>query len=172
MRLTILSCMVLLCQAPVLHAQPAPATTNGTVQQLSLHDCIRMAVERNLTILIGDNISLGDTADLDERTAGKLGLEERRLELEGSYGYYDPVLSLTGGGLYEAQGQYGNGIGGGGNIASKTVASKEWNATYGLELDGILPTGTRYEFTAGMNRIWDPEENDLFRPSFQYRYDS
>src|SRR5688572_17141552 len=138
MRLTILSCMVLLCHVPILQAQPAAAATNGTVRQMSLHDCIRMAVERNLTILIGDNIGLGDTADLDERTAGKLGLEERRLELEGSYGYYDPVLSLTGGALYESQGDYALGY----NTASKSAATKEWAATYGLELDGILPTGT------------------------------
>lgn len=162
--------MVLLCQAPVLHAQPAPAATNGTVRPMSLHDCIRMAVERNLTILIGDNIGLGDTADLDERTFGKLGLQERRLELEGSYGYYDPVLSLTGGAEYEAQGDYG--IAGGGNIASKTATSKNWNAVYGLELGGILPTGTRYEFLAGMNRLWDPEEDNPLIPSFAYQYDS
>ena len=164
--------MVLLCQVPALHAQPPAAATNGTVREMSLRDCIRMAVERNLTILIGDNISLGDTADLDERTGGKLGLQERHSELDSLYGYYDPVLSLTGGALYESQGRYGNGLGGGGNVASKTADSKEWNATYGLELDGILPTGTRYEFTAGMNRLWDLKENDPFVPSFAYQYDS
>jgi outer membrane protein TolC len=172
MRLTILSCMVLLCQAPVLHGQPAPAVTNGTVRQMSLHDCIRMAVERNLTIMVGDNVQMGDTADLDVRTGGKLGLEQTRSELDSTYGYYDPVLQLTGGALYEAQGQYGNPAGGGGNVAGKTAISKEWNAVYGLELDGILPTGTRYEFTAGMNRLWDLKVNDTFIPSFAYQYDS
>ena len=161
--------MVLLCHAPLLQAQPAAAATNGTVRQMSLQDCIRMAVERNLTILIGDNISLGDTADLDERTAGKLGLQERRLELEGLYGYYDPVLSVGGGTEYTTQNA---GYGVSDNAAIPLVTAKERTETFGLELTGTLPTGTRYELSAGMNRFGNRSNIFIISPSFTYQYDS
>lgn len=143
--------MVLLSQALALNAQPAAATPAAQVRQMSLNDCIRMALERNLTIMVGDSVKLGDTADLDERTFGKLGLQQTRLELESLYGYYDPVLSVRGGKNYDSIGTY---LGAGGfNDASLGSKTESWTETFGLELSGVAPTGTRYEIFAGMDRF-------------------
>jgi outer membrane protein len=171
MRLTILSCTVLLAQALAANAQPAAAPPAGTVRQMSLNDCIRMALERNLSIVVGDKITLGDTADLDEFSGGKLGLQETRLGLESLYGYYDPVLSLNGGGVYENKKPnpaYGTAL----NDPIQIPSATNWNVTYGLGLNGTLPTGTRYKFSAGMSRNWDVDNIYVNGPSFTHQYDS
>ena len=151
MRLTILSWVVLLSQTLALNAQPAAATPAGPVRQMSLNDCIRMALERNLSIMVGDKINLGDTADLDEHSSGKLGLQETRLGLESLYGYYDPLLSVSGGRNYNSGGSY---LGAGGlNDPSLGGKTESWTETFGLRLLGVAPTGTRYDISAGMDRF-------------------
>ena len=171
MRLTILSWVVLLSQALALHAQPAAATPAGPVRQMSLTDCIRMALERNLSIMVGDTIKLGDTADLDERNFGKLGLQETRLALESLYGYYDPVLSIRGGHNYGSDGSYLGGLGSF-NDASRGGKSELYTDSFGLNLAGIAPTGTRYAISAGMDRLNDGFNEPLTPNSYYYQYNS
>src|SRR4026207_906532 len=74
MRLTLFSWIVLLCTTPALHAQPTGAST--VTRQMSLNECIRMALEHNLDIKIG-------------RSSPRIA----QLELDASYGYYDPAFS-------------------------------------------------------------------------------
>jgi outer membrane protein TolC len=154
MRLTILS------QALALNAQPAAATP---ARQMSLNDCIRMALERNLTILVGDSVKLGDTADLDVQTGGKLGLQQARLELEGLYGYYDPLFSSRVGQVYRDDPGTIDGAG------ARTSASKTWTETFEFRLDGTLPSGTRYKLAADMTRT-SHDELQIFGPSSEYAY--
>ena len=163
--------MVLLSQALALNAQPAAATPAGPVQQMSLNDCIRMALERNLSILVGDKISLGDTADLNESSRGKLGLQETRFALAGSYGYYDPFLSVGGGQNYDSKGKYNSTLD---NVVIPGYQAETWNETFHLALTGALPTGTRYTVSAGMNRRSDDLSlNNILAPnSFAFQYDS
>src|SRR5688572_422189 len=74
MRLTLFSWIVLLFTTPALHAQPTGATP--LTRQMSLNECIRMALEHNLDIKIG-------------RFSPQIG----QLNLDASYGYYDPIFS-------------------------------------------------------------------------------
>jgi outer membrane protein TolC len=171
MRLTILYWMVLLALAPILNAQPAAAAPAGPVRQMSLNDCIRMALERNLSIMVGDSVTLGDTADLDVQTFGKLGLQQSHLALESSYGYYDPVLSMGGGQSQETMFTY---LGGLGSINDASLGGKTElrTDTFGLELSGVAPTGTRYEISAGMNRLNDGFNEPGIPGSYYYQYNS
>jgi len=154
--------MVLLCHALALNTQAA--ATNGPVRQMSLNDCIRMALERNLSIMVGDNIQLGDTADLDVRTGGKLGLQQTRLDLEALYGYYDPRLEVRGGQSYRKAAGTVDVITG-----LPSNPGERWNEVFETTLTGVLPTGTRYELSAGMERT-SSGANDpvLLTHAFQY----
>ncbi len=159
MRLTLFSWIVLLCATPVLHAQPAVAT--ASTRQMSLNDCIRMALERNLSIQVGDNISLGDTADLDVRSGGKLGLMQTRLALEGLYGYYDPLFSARAGQTFISQ---ANGVDA--TTGLPLPGEERWQETFNFDLGGRLPSGTRYALSADMNRL-SRERSNVFS-GFQY----
>jgi len=124
-------------------------STNGAPKlALSLDECIRMALKDNLTLQVGDRVALGDAADLDLRAVGALGVEDARYAAEGAYGYYDPVFSASVGQNYRRQPPRFES-----SIGQFISPGSRWNEDFALGLDGVLPTGTRYEFDAGMNRL-------------------
>src|SRR5262245_62407457 len=88
MRPTLLLFPLLWCAVLPLDAQNS--RSNAPVRALSLAECIRSALERNLSLQVGDRVALGETADLDVRSGGRLGLEEARIAVHQSYSYYDP----------------------------------------------------------------------------------
>jgi outer membrane protein TolC len=163
MRLTILSSTALLSSVLVLHAQPGATPPAVTTRPMSLNDCIRMALERNLTIMVGDSVKLGDTADLDVNTFGKLGLQQAHLELEGLYGYYDPLFFSRVGQVYEDNPGTIDGTG------IRTAARKSWNEIFEFGVDGNLPGGTRYKLAAETTRTSYDELQPL-GPSSGFRY--
>ena len=149
MQFSRLSWIGLVSAATAISASGQTVTTNaGPKLSLSLDECIRMALKDNLTLEIGDRVALGDTADLDVRSVGRLGLEDARLAVEGSYSYYDPVFSGSAGQRYQRQspkfeqtfGQF---------ISPGT----RWNEDLAFGIDGRLPYGTRYELDASLNRL-------------------
>ena len=120
--------MVLLCATPALHAQPAAAMPS--TRQMSLSDCLRMALEQNLDIRIGRS-----TPQIDH------------LRLDGSYGYYDPVLASRAQQSYSARpGKLDPNVG-------AIPGSQTWNEDFTLGLSGQLPTGARYELSSHLNRL-------------------
>lgn len=145
MRLNTLSWTVLFGAALSAGAQ---VSTNGPARPMSLNDCIRMALERNLSIQIGDNVSLGSTADLDVRSGGRLGLEDARLQLEQLYGYYDPVFSARAGQTFD---QKSGGIDAATGLV--TDGDAQWTEDFRVGIQGVLPSGTRYELLGTMNRL-------------------
>ena len=113
---------------PTLHAQPAVATPS--TRQMSLNDCLRMALEQNLAIKIGRSIS-----------------QIAPLNLEGSYGYYDPLLAGRAAQSYSASpGRLDPNVG-------AIPGSSTWNENFTLGLGGQLPTGARYELSSRLNRL-------------------
>jgi outer membrane protein TolC len=124
-------------------------TTNaGPKMSLSLEECIRLALKDNLTLQVGDRVALGETADLDVRTVGRLGLEEARLTAEGAYGYYDPVFNGSGGQHYRKQPpRFESALG------QFVSPGTRWNEDFALGFEGILPSGTHYELGSSMNRL-------------------
>jgi outer membrane protein TolC len=76
------SWLIFLCLTAGLSAQPAGSTpgTNGPIRLLSREECLRLALENNLTLRIS-----------------RRGVREARFGYKGSvYGYYEPTLTLTG----------------------------------------------------------------------------
>lgn len=143
----IISFLAVLCLVPV--GAKAQATTNGPTRQMSLADCLRSALERNLSIQVGDRVDLGGaTADLDQRSGGRLGLEASRISLHQAYGYYDPEFSAR-------IGQNFNTVPGGFNdLTGAPVPSREtWRESFSAGLGGRLPTGARYDLTATGSRV-------------------
>src|SRR5688572_29795669 len=130
MRLKILSWIVLSCLALNVNAQAqAPGTKTLS---LSLDECIRLVLQRNLTIRLG-------------RTTPQIA----RLDLEGSYGYYDPVFNGGASQDYNASpGRLDPNVG-----AGIVPGSKTWTERFSLGFGGVLPTGTRYDLGAGLNRL-------------------
>ena len=147
MRLNVSSRIVLLCLALGLNAQTP--VTNAAPRPISLEECIRMALERNLSIQVGDQINLGDTADLDLRSGGKLGLEEARLLLSESYGYYDPQFSASAGQKFNARTPSGDID----PVFGSLSGNETWIEQFSLGLNGVLPTGTRYDIGGSINRL-------------------
>src|SRR5688572_23646803 len=130
MRLKLLSWIVLSCLALNVNAQ-AP-TGGAKTLSLSLDECIRLVLQRNLTIRLG-------------RTVPQIA----RFDLEGSYGYYDPVFSGAASQNYNASpGRLDPNVGQG-----IVPGSKTWEENFSLGFNGVLPTGTRYELGAGLNRL-------------------
>lgn len=145
MRLNTLSWVVPFCAALSVGAQ---MPTNGPTRQMSLNDCIRMTLERNISIQIGDRVALGDTADLDVRSGGRLGLEDARLRLDDAYAYYDPVLAGRAGQSFETRS-------GGTDPATglPTRVEEQWTENFALGLAGRLPTGAEYDLSSGLTRL-------------------
>ena len=79
-----------------------PMPPKGPVLELTLEDAMRMALERNLNI------------ELEA-----LNTEIRRFDALGSWGAFDPVLTLSGG-LTDAQQQGSSGLSGGDELESDT----------------------------------------------------
>ncbi len=167
MRLNTLSWIVLFCAAVSAEAQVPIA---GSVRQMSLNDCIRMALERNLSIQIGDRVALGDAADLDVQSGGRLGLEDTRLRLEELQGgYYDPVLNASAGQNFENRpGRIDPGTG------ILITGDEQWNEDFEVGLKGALPTGTKYELLGSLNRLSGGQTllNQIFLVNNPWQYSS
>lgn len=120
MRLNLYSWIVFSCLALNVFAQgPAAGTAPIT---LSLDEAIRMALEKNLTIQIG-----------------RSSPQSARFNLEGSYGYYDPVFSGRAGQTYTKRtGGYNPDLG------TLFPGGENWVEDFSAGIDGVLPTGTRY----------------------------
>jgi outer membrane protein TolC len=174
MRLNFPSWIVLLCFVPAVHAQLTE--TKPTTRPMSLDDCIRLALERNLSIQIGDRVALGSTADLDVRSGGRIGLEEQRLTLARRYSYYDPGFEMSFGQNYNNQP--------GSTDPTTGIARpgrERWTEEFGSGIAGKLPTGADYRFGVGMTRLSGGRSRDIdtnsptfgrvFDDPFQYSSD-
>src|SRR5262245_2847353 len=145
MRPTILLFPLLWCAVLPLDAQNS--RSNAPVRALSLADCIRSALERNLSLQVGDRVALGDTADLDVRSGGRLGLEEARVLVHESYSYYDPQFFTRYSHSFTT-------IPGGFNDLTGQVPPREVRReSFASGLAGQLPTGARYDLTANGTRV-------------------
>ena len=146
MRLIYTSSAVILSAVLGLNAQTV--SSNAPVRPLSLAECIRSALERNLSLQVGDRVALGDTADLDVRSGGRLGLEEARILVHQTYGYYDPNF-------FSSIGQNFNTVPGAfSDFTGAPVPSREvWHENVSTGIGGQLPTGARYDFAVNGNRL-------------------
>ncbi len=125
------------------------SVTNSAMMNLSLDDCIRMALKDNLTLQVGDRIALGELADLDLRSEGAIGLENARLAVASSLGYYDPNFRAGGGQRFQERiGRIDPAFG-----SIPLPGGERWNEDFFLGFDGVLPTGTRYELGGSLNRL-------------------
>lgn len=174
-RLSVIGLVSAATAATAVSAGAQGAATAPTPKlSLSLDECIRMALKDNLTLQVGDRVALGDTADLDVRSLGRLGLEETRLQAESSLGYYDPVLKASAGQRYEER------VGRFDPAFNFTVPGGErWHEDFSLGLSGVLPTGTRYELSSALTRLSGTTvgENDnppplLVRQNIDWQYTS
>lgn len=150
MRLTLFPWIVLLCTTPALHAQPTGATP--LTRQMSLNECIRMALEHNLDIKIG-----------------RSGPRIDQLEYEASYGYYDPLFSGRAQQTFLSQpGRLDPAVG-------VVPGSETWREDFNLSLEGLLPTGARYELSGHLQRLsgerFDAETTNFVNLPFQYTPD-
>jgi outer membrane protein TolC len=102
------------------------AQTNATpqVRQLSLQDCIQLALQHNLDLQIG-----------------RYNPEISLFNLKGAYGAYEPTLSLSG---QHDHNEAGSQLIAGGFIIPGSVSDD--NAFSG-SLSGVSPIGTTYSFT-------------------------
>ena len=113
---------------------------------MSLNDCLRMALEQNLDIKIG-------------RSSPQIA----QFSLDGSYGYYDPLLESRAQQNYSARpGKLDPNVG-------AIPGSTTWNEDFWLSLKGNLPTGARYELSSHLNRLsGDSNLNLTNATAFQY----
>jgi outer membrane protein TolC len=153
MRFTLSPWILLLCLTPGLRAQNSQAVT----RPISLQEAIRMALEQNLDIKI-------------VRASPEVG----RLAVEGLYGYYDPQFNARASQNYtERSGNIDPTVGGG-----IVPGSRTWNEDFSLNLNGVLPTGTRYILNGHVNRLsgesFDPGTGNYvgFPVPFQYQPDT
>src|SRR5262245_45704718 len=146
MRPTILLFPLLWCAVLPLDAQNS--RSNAPVRSLSLAECIRSALERNLSLQVGDRVALGDTADLDVRSGGRLGLEEARILVHQTYSYYDPeFFTRVGQNFTTVPGAFND-------FTGTPVPSREiWRENFSSGLGGQLPSGARYDLTATGQRL-------------------
>jgi outer membrane protein TolC len=124
------------------------ATNVGAKLSLSLEDCIRMALKDNLTLEVGDRIAIGETADVDIRSGGRLGVEEMAQQVEAAFGYYDPIFRASGGQRYQRQAPRFEEI-----LGQVVSPGTRWNEDFSVGLTGYTPIGTRYELSASLNRL-------------------
>ena len=106
----------------------ATAQTNATanVRQLSLQDCIQLALQHNLDLQI-------------DRYNPEISL----FTLRGDYGAYDPTLTLSG---QHDHNEAGSQILGGGFIIPGSVSDDN---SFSGGLNGVTPIGTTYNIQAG-----------------------
>ena len=129
MRLKIYTWTVLLCSVTAtLNAQTAGGPTK--VRSISLDEAVRLALQQNLQITVG-----GTTPEVAQ------------LQLDSSYGTYDPVLSGRGEQNFNKRpGNFDSSLG----IA--LPGQESWTERFQLGVDGNLPTGTRYSLSSSLNR--------------------
>jgi outer membrane protein TolC len=162
MRPIIPCCVFFLSVAMAVNAQNS---TNAPVRQLSLAECIRSALERNLSLQVGDRVALGETADLDVRSGGRLGLEEARIAVHQSYSYYDPEFFTRVGQNFNAIPPSFT------DVAGAPPPSREvWRETFSTGLGGQLPTGGRLDLTATGQRISGKQFNGIDFDNLPFEY--
>lgn len=129
MRLKIYTWTVLLCSATAtLNAQTAGETMK--VRSISLDEAVRLALQQNLTIKVGNTTP-----------------QVSQLRLDGTYGVYDPVLTGKGGQNFNKRpGAFNSSLG------TTFPASDNWNEDFSLDVKGGLPTGAQYDLGSSLGR--------------------
>jgi outer membrane protein TolC len=112
---------ILLVLAAGVAAASAQTNAPGTVRQLSLQDCIQLALQHNLSLQI-------------DRYNPEISL----YNLKVNYGVYDPTLTLSG---EHDHNEAGSQILGGGFTIPGSVSDVN---SFGSTLNGLLPWGTTY----------------------------
>jgi outer membrane protein TolC len=117
--------ILLLCLTPALHGQNSQPVN----RPISLQEAIRMALERNLDIKLG-----------------QLTPQIGRLNIEGAYSYYDPVFASRASQNYvERPANFDPALG-------VVAGSSTWTEDFRLGLSGNLPTGARYDLAGRLTR--------------------
>lgn len=108
----------------------ADATTNMPVRQMSLQDCIQMALEHNLDIKI-------------ERYSPQIS----QYTLSIGYGGYDPLFSISGDHAFNLSG------GGFDPNTKQPIPASTFNANiFNSSLTGVLPSGLIYNFSGNISQ--------------------
>jgi outer membrane protein len=107
--------------------------TNFMVQPITMADAIQMALQNNYDIQIA-----------------RYNPDIARFTLQGSYSAWEPTLSGSGTHNYTKSPPGGVQFIGGTPIPS--IASEVEGETYSAAIDGLLPTGLRYDLSSGLNR--------------------
>ena len=152
MRLKFLSWIVFSCAAFIANGQNA--APGAQVLSISLDESLRYVLQRNLQIRLG-------------RTSPQVA----RLNLEGAYGLYDPILSGRAAQNYNSSpGRLDPTVGTG-----IVPGSRTWSEDFTLGLSGSLPTGARYELNSHLNRLsgeaYSQSSNLWVNLPFQYSSD-
>src|SRR6185503_15085160 len=109
--------------------RPAFAQTNA-VRNLTLQECVQMAIERNLDIRIEQF-----RPQFDQYT------------LQGLYGYYEPAFS------FEARENFNSSPGNFNPSSGFTVPPNEtYTETYSAGFTGVLPSGLTYDVGSDLQR--------------------
>lgn len=113
-------------------ALTALTTAAGEVRQLSLEDCLQLAIEKNLGLRI---------ARYDPRLAA--------VSLHAAYAPYDPTFDSTVGQSFRTSPKppVVNPT-----VFTPTTSSEIWDDQYSLSLAGLAPSGLTYSLTAGLDR--------------------
>lgn len=106
------------------------ATAEPTLHPISLDECVRMALEKNLDLRVS-----------------RYSPRVQALELGASFSdYYDPKFTARANQTYnESPGQ---------NVPGQPAfaPAKTWNENYNAGFSGYLPTGLRYDIQGNLNR--------------------
>jgi len=118
------------------------ADTNASPRDLSLSDCIRIALEHNLDVKIV-----------------RYDVDIRKYELSGTYGAYEPVLDASGKHAYSASP-------GGIDAQNRPFpgTTSDQNA-YRAEITELLPTGLRLALGGDAQRTWGINPSGSFASS-------
>ena len=177
--LAVLSFLVPAVLVPLSARAQTPAQTDGgPVKTMSLSECIRSALERNLSIQVGDQVDFGkssgaepDVANLSLHSGGRLAVQGAEVDVHRAYGYYDPFFTTTVGQNFDAT------PGGFDPQTGQTRGDRSiWQEHFLTDLSGALPTGGKYDLTASGARITGTRvDNNTFtrvNVGHQYRGDA
>ncbi len=166
MQLTRLSWIGLLSAAAAMPTSGQDATNSASPSRmsLSLDDCIRMAAENNLSLQIGDRVAVHsappdldvgkgglntDDGQLRVDSGGVIGLQNARLALQAANSYYEPTFRAGAGQNFQDRiGRIDPAFG-----SIPLPGGERWNEDFFLGVDGVLPTGARYELGGTLNRL-------------------
>lgn len=146
MRISTLLCAALLSMdaASIVHAETV-TDKKASGRNMSLEECFRVALEHNLDVRI-------------KRTVPDVDF----YNLEGSYGAYDPVFSLS------AKQNFASSPGSADpNSKLFGISSQQYTESYSPSLHGTLPTGLTYSLSGDLFR----RSGSSFPSGFQYSTD-